>query len=228
MATPPDNVTSPNALYYGDNLAVLREYISDESVDLIYLDPPFNSTPPTTSFSARSPAKTHPPRSRPSPTPGSDPGNGADLRTGHHPESGHAPAGEGDGCGPAPVRRQQRMTAYLVMMAPRLVELHRVLKPTGSIYLHCDPTAGHYLRLLMDATFGKERFKSQIVWKRTSAHSDTRQGRKQHGRICDLILFYTKGGSWTWNPLYTEYDKDYVDQSYRHTEENTGRRYRLG
>ena len=119
------------------------------------------------------------------------------------------------------------MTAYLVMMAPRLVELHRVLKPTGSIYLHCDPTAGHYLRLLMDATFGKERFKSQIVWKRTSAHSDTRQGRKQHGRICDLILFYTKGESWTWNPLYTDYDKDYVNQFYRHTEEGTGRRYQL-
>ena len=74
------------------------------------------------------------------------------------------------------------MTAYLVMMAPRLVELHRVLKPTGSIYLHCDPTAGHYLKLLMDAVFGKENFRTQIVWKRTSAHSDTRQGRKQHGR----------------------------------------------
>ena len=80
----------------------------------------------------------------------------------------------------------------------------------------------------MDATFGKERFKSQIVWKRTSAHSDTRQGRKQHGRICDLILFYTKADSWTWNPIYTSYDRDYVDQFYRHTEENTGRRYRLG
>ena len=85
------------------------------------------------------------------------------------------------------------MTAYLIMMAPRLVELHRVLKLTGSIYLHCDPTARHFLKLLMDAVFGKENFRTQIVWKRTSAHSDTRQGRKQHGRITDLIFFYTKG-----------------------------------
>ena len=119
------------------------------------------------------------------------------------------------------------MTAYLVMMAPRLVELHRVLKPTGSIYLHCDSTAAHYLRLLMDATFGKEKFRTQIVWKRTSAHSDTRQGRKQHGRIADFILFYTKSESWTWNPIYSPYDQDYIDQFYRHVEEETGRRYQL-
>ncbi len=119
------------------------------------------------------------------------------------------------------------MTAYLVMMAPRLVELHRVLKPTGSIYLHCDSTAGHYLKLLMDAVFGKDKFRTQIVWKRTSAHSDTRQGRKQHGRISDLILFYTKGEVWTWNPIFTPYDQDYVDQFYRHVEEETGRRYQL-
>ena len=119
------------------------------------------------------------------------------------------------------------MMAYLVMMAPRLVELHRVLKPTGSFYLHCDPTAGHYLKILLDSVFGKEQFRSEISWKRTSAHSDTKQGRKQHGRVHDLILFYSKGTSWTWNPLYTEYDQDYVDQFYRHVEPETGRRYRL-
>ncbi len=79
------------------------------------------------------------------------------------------------------------------MMAPRLVELHRVLKPTGSIYLHCDPTARHFLKLLIYAAFGKENFRTQIDWKRTSTHSDTRQGRKQLGRITDLIFFYTKG-----------------------------------
>ena len=86
------------------------------------------------------------------------------------------------------------MMAYLVMMAPRLVELRRVLKPTGSIYLHCDPTASHYLKLLMDAVFGPEQFRTEITWKRTSAHSDTRQGRQQHGRVHDLILFYSKSG----------------------------------
>ena len=120
------------------------------------------------------------------------------------------------------------MMAYLVMMTPRLVELRRVLKPTGSIYLHCDPTASHYLKLLMDAVFGPENFRTEITWKRTSAHSDTRQGRQQHGRVHDLILFYSKSDSWTWNPLYTEYDQEYVEQFYRHVEPETGRRYRLG
>ena len=119
------------------------------------------------------------------------------------------------------------MMAYLVMMAPRLVELHRVLKPTGSLYLHCDPTVGHYLKILLDSVFGKEQFRSEISWKRTGAHSDTKQGRKQHGRVHDLIFFYSKGNSWTWNPLYTEYDQDYIDQFYRHVEPETGRRYRL-
>ncbi len=63
------------------------------------------------------------------------------------------------------------MLAYLSMMAPRLVELHRVLKPTGSIYLHCDPTASHYLKLLLDAVFGPENFLNEIIWKRTTAHN---------------------------------------------------------
>ena len=119
------------------------------------------------------------------------------------------------------------MMAYLVMMTPRLVELRRVLKPTGSIYLHCDPTASHYLKLLMDSIFGKERFLTEITWKRTSAHSDTRQGRRQHGRVHDLIFFYSKSDRWTWNPLYTEYDESYVEESYRYVDPETGRRYRL-
>ena len=118
--------------------------------------------------------------------------------------------------------------AYLVMMTPRLVELRRVLKPTGSIYLHCDPTAGHYLKVLMDSVFGVEQFRTEIIWKRTSAHSDTRQGRKQHGRIHDTIFYYTKGRDWTWNPIYTPYDQSYIDDFYRHTELGTGRRYRMG
>lgn len=87
--------------------------------------------------------------------------------------------------------------AYLVMMTARLVELHRVLKPTGSLYLHCDPTASHYLKLLLDAIFGPERFGSEIVWKRTTAHSDTRQGRKLHGHVHDVLLFYVKSDDWT-------------------------------
>ena len=119
------------------------------------------------------------------------------------------------------------MMAYVTMMAPRLAELHRVLKPDGSIYLHCDPTASHFLLLLLDAAFGAVNFKTQIVWKRTSAHSDTRQGRRQHGRIQDNILFTTKSDEWTWNPVYSPYDQEYIDEFYRAVEPETGRRYTL-
>ena len=119
------------------------------------------------------------------------------------------------------------MKSYLIMMAVRLLEMKRILKPTGSIYLHCDPTASHYLKLTMDSVFGAEQFRTEITWKRTSAHSDARQGRQQHGRVHDLILFYTRSDRWTWNRIYTNYDPDYVDQFYRHVEPETERRYRL-
>ena len=117
--------------------------------------------------------------------------------------------------------------AYLTMMANRLLELHRVLKPTGSLYLHCDPTASHYLKIVLDGIFGKENFRTEIIWKRSTAHSDTKQGRKQHGRIHDVIFFYTKSDAWTWNPLYSAYDEEYVNSFYKHEEPKTGRRYGL-
>jgi DNA modification methylase len=120
------------------------------------------------------------------------------------------------------------MMAYLVMMARRLLELRRVLKPTGSIYLHCDPAASHYLKIVLDSVFGKTRFGSEISWKRSSAHNDAKQGRKLPGNIRDTILFYTKSEDWTWNWLYTPYDEDYVEHFYTHVDEETGRRYRLG
>src|SRR5262249_3258511 len=104
---------------------------------------------------------------------------------------------------------ENQMMAYLVEMAVRLVELHRVLKGTGSLYLHCDPTASHYLKVILDAVFGPHMFRSEIVWKRSSAHSDTKQGRKLHGHIHDVLLFYSKGDDWTWNPMFTPYDTDY-------------------
>lgn len=106
--------------------------------------------------------------------------------------------------------------------------MRRVLSPTGSIYLHCDDTASHYLKLVMDSIFGQRNYRTEIIWKRTSAHSDTKQGRKQHGRIHDVLLFYTKGEDWQWEPVYMPYDKEYVDKFYKYTEEGTGRRYRLG
>ena len=118
------------------------------------------------------------------------------------------------------------MMAYLAMMAPRLIELHRVLKVTGSIYLHCDPTASHYLKILMDGIFGVANFVNEINWKRSSAHSDAKQGAKHFGRVSDTLLFYSKGSDRTWNSLYTPYDPEYVERDYRRVDPD-GRRYRI-
>jgi DNA methylase len=120
------------------------------------------------------------------------------------------------------------MMAYLAMMAIRLIELHRVLKSTGSLYLHCDPTASHYLKILLDGIFSPKNFRSEIIWKRSSAHSDAKQGRKIHGHIHDVIFFYTNGTDWTWNDLYTPYDESYVGRDYRLKDEETGRQFRRG
>ncbi len=101
---------------------------------------------------------------------------------------------------------RNKMMAYLVMMTARLVELHRVLKPTGSLYLHCDPTASHYLKIVLDTIFGPQSFRNEIVWKRTSAHNDP----KRYGANIDILLFYTKGQNWTWNQQYTVHDPEYL------------------
>src|ERR1700756_5402814 len=91
--------------------------------------------------------------------------------------------------------RENDMMAYLAMMAVRLIELHRVLKPTGSLYLHCDPTASHYLKVLLDAVFTPKCFKAEIIWRRTSAHSDA----KRYASVHDTLLFYSKGQNAIWN-----------------------------
>ena len=219
----------PNTLYYGDNLGVMREHIPDESVDLVYLDPPFNSNANYNVLFREKTGEESPAQIRAFTdtwdwTLESERTfeNEIILNSDTPPSVKDMVAAFRQSLG------TNAMMAYLVMMTPRLVELRRVLKPTGSIYLHCDPTAGHYLKVLMDSVFGVEQFRTEIIWKRTSAHSDTRQGRKQHGRIHDTIFYYTKGRDWTWNPIYTPYDRDYVDEFYRHTEPDTGRRYRLG
>ena len=220
MTTP-----APNQLYFGDNLPILREQIADESVDLIYLDPPFNSNANYNvlfrEYSGR--------QSEAQITAFRDTWRwGPQAELAYHDVVTNGPARLADLM--QSLRGflgQSNMMAYLSMMAPRMAELHRVLKPNGSIYLHCDPTAGHFIRLMIDVLFGAINFKTQIVWKRTSAHSDTRQGRRQHGRIQDNILFSTKSDEWTWNPVYTPYEQEYIDGFYRHSEPETGRRYRL-
>ena len=203
-------------LWTGDNLDIMRG-LNSESVDLIYLDPPFNSnreySAPIGSEAAGAAFK--------------DTWTLNDVDLAWHGLIAEENPGLYGIIDAAGVAHGKGMKSYLIMMAVRLLEMKRILKPTGSIYLHCDPTASHYLKLTMDSVFGPEQFRTEITWKRTSAHSDARQGRQQHGRVHDLILFYTKSGRWTWNRIYTNYDPDYVEQFYRHVEPETGRRYRL-
>ena len=212
-----------NSLYYGDNLDILRRYVQDESVDLIYLDPPFNSNQ-TYNILFQEKDGTQ---------------SASQIKafgdTWHWDETAARSYEETVEAGGQVAEAMQAfrkllgtndMLAYMSMMAPRLVELRRVMKPTGSLYLHCDSTASHFLKLLMDGVFGSANFRTEIIWKRTSAHSDTKQGRQQHGRIHDVLLFYTKNDDWNWNPVYTEYDREYVENFYRFVEPGTGRRYR--
>ncbi|PSH04784.1 MAG: site-specific DNA-methyltransferase [Acidobacteria bacterium] len=214
-----------NQLYYGDNLEVLRDYIKDESVDLIYLDPPFNSRADYNVLFAEKDGT----RSSSQITAFED-----TWEWNIDAEHAYQSVVEGGGRVAEAMRAfrtflgNSDMMAYLAMMAPRLMELKRALKPTGSIYLHCDPTASHYLKMLMDGIFGPVQFRAELVWKRSSAHSDTKQGLKNYGHIHDVLLFYTTGTSWTWNPQFTEYDQSYLDRDYRLVDEETGKRFRRG
>jgi DNA modification methylase len=116
---------------------------------------------------------------------------------------------------------------YIAWMVERLAECYRVLKPTGSMYLHCDSHASHYLKVEMDRFFGETNFINEIAWKRGVAHSDRKQGAQHYGRLHDNVLFYVKSQNYTWNQQYTPYDKDYVDNFYKHVEAGTGRRFQL-
>lgn len=212
-----------NHLYYGDNLEVLRDSIRDESVDLIYLDPPFNSNA-TYNVLFRGPSGDQ-----------SQAQIEAFEDTWHWNNAAEKAYDEvmfGRNSDVADMLRAMRsflkdndMMAYLTHMAVRLVELHRVLKPTGSIYLHCDPTASHYLKVLMDAVFGADRFVNEVIWKRSDAHNDAKQGAKHYGRLHDTILFYAKSDTRTFNTNYTPLPSSTVEKWYRHIEPETGRRY---
>jgi len=119
------------------------------------------------------------------------------------------------------------MMAYLVMMSNRLLEMHRVLKPNGSLYLHCDPTASHYLKVVLDGVFGHENFVNEIVWKRTSSKSDHTQGAKHRPRIHDTILHFAKDvHAATFHTAFLELDEEYVRKKFPHNEPD-GRRYGL-
>ncbi|NOU00290.1 MAG: site-specific DNA-methyltransferase, partial [Gallionella sp.] len=224
-----------NKLYFGDNLHILRQYVTDESVDLIYLDPPFNSKRDYNLL-----FKT--PKNAPSKTGEDEAQNdtASQAQIVAFEDSWHWGQQAEDEfreieCQPntdvAELMRALRsflgendMMAYLVMMANRLLQLHRVLKPTGSLYLHCDPTASHYLKIVLDGVFGKENYRNEISWLRSQP--------KSHNTInftnCrDIILRYAKTAQAKFFKVYGAYDQSYLDNFYRYTDAS-GRRYRLG
>jgi site-specific DNA-methyltransferase (adenine-specific) len=220
-----------NKLYYGDNLEVLRRYVPDQSVDLIYLDPPFNSRQDYNVLFAEKDGS----RSASQITAFKD-----TWEWNIEAERAYLEVVEGLSTPPpcgnraynsrvADAMRAFRtllggsdMLAYLAMMAPRLVELRRVLKETGSIYLHCDPTASHYLKLLMDAVFGPQMFRSEIIWKRTNTHSDS----KRWSDVSDSILYYGKSSNVLWNPPYIAHSEEYKATKYA-KKDAEGRAYTL-
>ncbi len=196
-----------NRLFFGDNLEIMRKDLADESVDLVYLDPPFNSA---ASYNVLFEEK-------------SGEQSSAQITafedTWHWGVESEEVYRETVTGGPKKLADllqafrsflgSNDMMAYLAMMAPRLAELHRVLKPTGSIYLHCDPTASHYLKLLLDAVFGPANFKNEIIWQRTNAHN---LKSKYYPRIHDVLLFCTKTPNFTWNNLFTEYSPEQLSR----------------
>lgn len=199
---------SENTLYYGDNLDILRVYIQSASVDLIYLDPPFNSNRNyNVLFKDES-------------------GKEAEAQitafedTWHWNEKAeaayHSLVTQGDERTASMIGALRgfigtnQMMAYLVMMAARLVELHRTLKPTGSLYLHCDPTASHYLKIVLDSIFGVENFRSEIIWKRTGSHNMT----ARYAPVHDVILFYTKTDNYKWNQQKRPYMRGHVEANF--------------
>ena len=211
-----------NKLYFGDNLDILRENVADESVDLIYLDPPFNSNATyNVLFRERTGED-----SATQITAFDDTWNWSiESEIAFQDVITDGPEKLGDLLqAMLGFLGRNDMMAYLTMMAQRMAELHRVLKPTGSIYLHCDPTASHYLKLMMDAVFGQDRFRGEIIWRRTNAKGLAFTG---YPRNNDTLLYYVKESKFTWNRPFRPHDPEYVERFYRHVETETGRCYRL-
>jgi DNA modification methylase len=179
MGAKPSAVIDTRVIYCGDNLEQLRK-LPDACVDLIYIDPPFNSNRNYEVFWGETKEKR------------------------------------------AFADRHASTQAYVEFMRPRCVELHRVLKKTGSFYYHCDWHASHYVKIMLDQIFGENQFQNEIVWKRSSAHSDS----KRYGANHDTIFFYTSGKLWTWNKMFMPYSEDYLEQNYRYKDAD-GRRFRV-
>ncbi len=225
-----DSNSSKNRLYYGDNLDVLRNKIASESVDLCYIDPPFNSKRNYFQIYNNQGGEDRAQAQAFVDTWewGDEAVDGlawitdiAQLNSGRLTEQTVELIK-----GLEKVLQRGSLLAYLIHMTLRIVEIHRVLRPTGSFYLHCDPTASHYLKLVLDAVFCGQGgdYINEIVWNRTAAkgHAFTRFASSH-----DIILAYRKGTDATWNALYTEHSEKYVKSHYSSIEEGTGRRYQL-
>lgn len=175
----------PQTIYCGDNLEMLKD-IPAESVDLIYIDPPFNSN------------------------------RNYEVFWGDTQEKRAFNDRFGDA------------KAYIDYIRPRITELYRVLKKTGSFYYHCDWHASHYVKVMLDEVFGADCFINEIIWKRQSSHNDAKQGSRHLGRVHDSIFYYSKSDNYFFKHLYTAYDKEYVEKNFKNIEKETGRRYSLG
>ena len=206
-------------LYYGDCLDWMSQW-DDQCVDLIYLDPPFNSKASYNVLYAREGGNDAQYRAFADTWTWDD--AAADRYVAYAGASGRKAHDAITGLyrilGPS------GMLAYLTYMAERLEHMHRLLRPTGSIYLHCDSTASHYLKLVMDCVFGASAFRRELAWKRTSAKG---LARANYPANTDTILYYAKDRHWTWNPQFQPLEREYVESHYTQTEEGTGRRYRL-
>lgn len=217
-----------NQLYYGDNLEVLRKYIKDESVDLVYLDPPFNSNRNYSVIFGKNAKEEDENKAQIEAF--EDTWHWTHITEQQYDEFvAHAPMAITNALSAYRLLLGENdAMAYLVNMAPRLQELHRVLKPTGSLYLHCDPTMSHYLKVLLDAVFDPRNFRNEISWKRTTAKGSPMQRFPANH---DVILFYGKSQKTTWNPPHTPYDLNDLDEKtagkYKFKDPD-GRLYRLG
>jgi site-specific DNA-methyltransferase (adenine-specific) len=209
-----------NKLYYGDNLQVLRDSIANESIDLVYLDPPFNSQ---TTYNVLFKAPTGE-QSKAQIEAFEDTWHWND-----HAENAFDEVMKGGNSDVAEMIRALRsflkendMMAYLTMMAVRLQELHRVLKPTGTLYLHCDPTASHYLKIVLDSVFGPDKLLNEVIWKRTSAHGDA---SRRFAGVHDTILVYAKSKDSIWNQSFAPYNEEYIKEHFVHKDPD-GRLFR--
>jgi DNA modification methylase len=223
-----------NELYYGDNLDVLRRKIAAGSVDLCYIDPPFNSKRNYFQIYNNQGGEDRAQAQAFVDTWnwGDEAVEGLDYIVENSIERLNPRPGETRWTeqtvelirGLEKVLGRGSLLAYLVHMTLRIVEIHRVLRPTGSFYLHCDPTASHYLKLVLDAVFCGQGglFRNEVIWKRTTAHSDA----AEMGNVHDTLLFYSKGLTATWNKQFQPYDQSYIESHYRRKDEN-GRPFRL-